>query len=263
MCIRDRTRVIYDGRECYLATYLVIRAVDTIDAEITPEPTPEPSEGEEAGPVASTSGAGKIVCIDAGHQSKGNSDTEPLGPGSSESKAKCSSGTSGAVGGDEYILNLAVAKYLQAELEARGYTVVMTRTTNDVNLSNKERATIANDAGADAFIRIHADSSTNTSAEGLYTICMTSDNPFNASLYDKSRKLSDCILESATAATGAKPRYVYESDEYSGINWSKVPVTIIEMGFMSNEKEDKLLADDSYRRKMAKGIADGIDAFFK
>lgn len=258
------TRVIYDGQECYLATYLVIRAVDSFDAVVTPEPTDENENGEggTAG-TASNTGAGKVVCIDPGHQSHGNSETESLGPGSSVQKAKCSTGTSGVSSGiDEYVLDLAVSMYLKSELESRGYTVVMTRTTNDVNLSNIDRAEIANKANADAYIRVHADSSTNESASGMMTICMSSASPYNSNLYDKSRKLSDCVLEAATDATGAKMRYVYESEDYTGINWSKVPVTIVEMGFMSNKAEDALLADDAYRKKIAVGIANGIDKFF-
>ena len=207
---------------------------------------------------------GYVVVIDAGHQKEGDSSQEPIGPGASETKAKVTSGAYGKTSHlNEYELNLMVAKKLKKELEKRGYEVIMCREKNDVNISNSERAKIANDANADAFIRIHADDGEDTSLQGIMTICQTPDNPYNGELYDKSYLLSECVLEEAVAATGAKKRYVWETDSMSGINWAEVPVTILEMGFMSNPEEDALMATSAYQKKMAKGVANGIDRYIK
>ena len=218
------------------------------------------SETDEDGyPVADR----KLVAIDPGHQAHANSEKEPIGPGSSEMKAKVSSGTAGDyTGASEYQLNLDVALKLKEELLGRGYEVLMIRETNDVNISNVERASMANEAHADAFIRIHADGSEDHSAHGCFTICQTSANPYNGDIYSECNALAEAVLKGLVASTGAKNRGVMRSDTYSGINWSKVPVTIVEMGYMSNQEEDTLMQTEEYQYRIAKGLADGLDLYF-
>ncbi|MEF3307924.1 N-acetylmuramoyl-L-alanine amidase [Paenibacillus sp. GYB004] len=210
---------------------------------------------------AAASGA-PVICIDPGHQLRGNNQLESVGPGSSEKKPKVSSGTRGvATGKPEYVLTLEVSKRIRDKLEALGYQVVMTRDTHEVDISNKERAELANGAGADLFLRIHADGSTSPKAKGASVLYPAISVAVSNEQYSLSKTAAEIVLTDLVAATQANSRGTVARDDLSGFNWSEVPNILIEMGFMSNAEEDRLLATEAYQEKMAEGIAAGVHRY--
>lgn len=207
-------------------------------------------------------GNSRLIVIDAGHQRYGNNDPEPIGPGAKETKAKVTSGATGVnTRKMESQINLEVGLKLKDKLEACGYQVIMVRTSQDIDLSNSERAKIANDNKAGAFIRLHCNSADSSNAKGALTIAPSRNNPFCSQIASSSQALSKSILDNLCNETGAKNRGVMISDNMSGINWCQVPVTIVEMGFLSNPEEDALLSDTSYQTKIVTGIVKGINEY--
>jgi len=241
---------------------------DTVNPEDTPEDTQGTSEDtpEETPGITLPTGQesnGIIIAIDPGHQRRGNYTQERIGEGSSQTKPMVSSGTTGAATKiPEYELTLEISLQLRDELVSRGYEVFMIRETHDVDISNRTRAEMAAESGASIFIRIHANGSTDSSAHGILTISPTSKTPFIPTLYSRCRALSQCILDEMIETTGAKNRGIWETDTMTGINWSTIPVTIVELGFMTNPDEDRRMQTPEYQQKLVEGMANGIDFFF-
>lgn len=250
-------------------------------AQVTPVPESTSSSGASGisptPPAAAANGTaetgaqetpaaakGKIVCIDPGHQDHGMSETEPNGPGSSTMKAKLTSGTSGvSTGKSEYEVNLEVSLKLRDELRKRGYQVVMTRESNQVSLSNVDRAQIADKSHADIFIRVHCNSLNSSATHGALAYEPTAGNPYLSSdVISGSQRLAQTLLNSQIAATGQRNAGIISGDDMTGINWATMPVTIIEIGFMSNPDEDQYICSDSGQARIVEGLANGVDTYF-
>jgi N-acetylmuramoyl-L-alanine amidase len=204
-----------------------------------------------------------VVVVDAGHDRYGNPATEPIGPGSSTRKIKDGGGTSGVVSGlREADLNLRVANRVKALLERAGVRVVMTRTaTAGVSMGNIARARIANRAGAGLFLRIHADGSTDPSARGTHVLYPALRRGWTDDVYASSKRAATVVQSETRRALGFPDRGLQERTDFTGFNWADVPVILVEMGFMTNPTEDRLLATPAYQRRAAVGMCRGTLRF--
>ena len=208
---------------------------------------------------------GYKIGLDPGHQQTANNDREPISPNGTDMKKKVSSGTQGRFTGvPEYVVNLQVGLKLKSKLEALGATVIMTRETHDVDISNAERAVMMNEAGVDCWLRIHANGSEDPDIHGMFILvpaagCMDTDD---GRVVDESVHLAEILLEHTVTTTGAKNLGITSRSDQTGFCWSKVPVCNIEMGHMTNEAEDHLLVSDAYQEKIAEGLANGFIAYF-
>jgi N-acetylmuramoyl-L-alanine amidase len=213
-------------------------------------------------PTPSLPLTGYKIGIDAGHQGKGNYGKEPNAPGSGTMKTKVSSGTQGRFTRvPEYEVNLAVALLLKEKLIALGAEVVMTRETNDIDITNVERTILLNEAGVDLSIKIHADGSEDPAVQGAWMLIPA--NSISDAINERSRHAAEIVQAEFVAETGAKDRGLQPRKDITGFNWSAVPVILVEMGYMTNEKEDRLLATDEYREKCAQGLANGVMEWVK
>ena len=173
------------------------------------------------------------VFIDAGH---GGTDPGALGYGYRESD-----------------LNLQVAKKVESKLKSKGIDVKMSR-NSDIFYSLSERAEMANDYGADAFVSIHQNSAEAKSANGIETY-------YNRNK-EEDKPLSNDIQTQVISQTGANNRGV-KNAEFTVLVKSKMISALVECGFITNELEVKKLSDSSYQDKLATGIANGIEEYLK
>ena len=206
-----------------------------------------------------------VVVIDPGHDLRANSATEPIGPGSSTPKIKDGGGTHGVISGlREAELNLRVALRLRALLESAGVRVVMTRTrTAGTSVGNIARARIANRAGAALFLRIHADGSTDPAVRGTHTLYPALRRGWTDDIYAGSKRAAGIIQADLRTALGFPDRGLQERSDFTGFNWADVPVILVEMGFMTNPTEDRLLATAAYQRRAAIGLCRGTLRFLR
>lgn len=188
--------------------------------------------------------AGHTVVLDAGH---GGSDSGAVGP----------------AGVKEKTVTLSVAKKLQTILQKSGARVVMTRTT-DVDVYGagatagqelQARCNVANfDPSSELFVSIHCNSFSNSAANGMETYYYAASAG--------GRYLATLLNEELGKAGGIFNRGVKTANFYV-MKHTNVPASLIELAFISNYREEKLLNSDSYQQKLAEAIAKGLARYFE
>lgn len=221
-----------------------------------------------------------VIVIDAGH-------------GGEDPGARAANGV------NEKNITLAVARTLERALAETGrYRPVLTRDT-DKYIKLRERVALARKAGADLFISIHADKIDRAGVRGasIYTLSQTASDAETARLADQennsgkvagvdlgqeSADVADILLDLAMREkmneskmlarylmTGFENKNIlmlpnsHRAAGFAVLKAPDVPSVLIETGFLSNPQEAKLLSTSAFQRRIADGIVEGIDAYFR
>jgi N-acetylmuramoyl-L-alanine amidase len=201
-----------------------------------------------------------VVCLDPGHGTApaAAARVEPIGPGSGRTKIADGGGATG-----EAPVALAIARATRAELERRGYRVVMTRNGPGYRGGNVDRARFCNRRGAALMLRIHADGSADPSVSGVSTLAPALRRGWTDDVYAGSLRAARLVQRALARATGARDGGVTLRSDLTGFNWADVPAILVEAGFLSNPAERRRLLDPAYRLRVARGLAAGVAAFVR
>lgn len=187
--------------------------------------------------------SGKVIVIDPGH-------------GYGKTASKLDPGAIGNV--TEQAVNLAVAKQLESKLTAMGASVVRLKTESEFILTNT-RPTVARAYGADMFISLHCNSALSESAHGVEVYYFTPfSQPLAKSINDKLSSYYDNSVYADGTSSSRGDKYSY----YWVTLQQDFPSVLVEMGFISNERECMVMADPNYQSGIAQSIADGVKAYF-
>lgn len=160
---------------------------------------------------------------------------------------------------EEKRICLQTSRLVRQYLDQLGYHVVMTR-DNDIFVPLSRRTEIAQQASSAIFVSIHFNSAKNATAQGIEIFfCDSKEHKIKTSA---SKRLAETILPRVIRRTSAVSRGVKRGNYYV-IRETEMPAVLIEGGFISNPLERSQLKTREYQEKIARGIADGIDAYFR
>lgn len=176
-----------------------------------------------------------IIVIDPGH---GGTDPGAVNKG---------------LGISEKNLALTFSNKLANVLSNSGYEVIMTRST-DIFIPLRERFAIANNLDADLFISVHMNSVANAAPTGIETLYYGTDD---------NKEIAALIQEEMIKASGRTNRGIKVRNDLAVLNGTQMPAVLLEMGFISNATEAKLLLDSSYQDKLVNSVKVAVDRYFQ
>ena len=193
----------------------------------------------------------KIVYLDAGH-------------GGYDSGASY-------FGISEKSLTLAIQSRVKAKLEAEGYQVVTTRTSDTyADLTDRSRA--ANASESDIFVSIHINASGSSAAQGIetyyyqpyaeYPSRINATYHANPTRLSMSDTLANAIQSSLINATGAQNQGV-KRQTFAVLRETTAPAVLLELGFLSNPQEAARLNTSAYQETLANAIVAGIKSYYE
>lgn len=210
--------------------------------------------------ISSKNKNGIKIVLDPGHSKNPGDEKEKISPDSNEMKLKDTSGSVGLISKkNEYEIAMDVTLKLKELLEKDGYTVVLTKDNVETPLSSIERAEVGNRENANLMIRIHCDSFSNSNAKGASMLVPKQRGYITKEISEKSIEYGKNIIEEYTKKTGLNNRGLQYRSDLTGFNWSKIPVVLLELGFISNSEEDKFLSSEENINTIAEGIKNGIE----
>lgn len=178
----------------------------------------------------------KLIVIDAGH---GGKDPGAISPFS---------------GTKEKDLALTIAQKLKRKLENIGYKVYMTR-DDDTYVELRSRAEIANNLGANAFLSIHINASTSQTPKGVEMLYVPDGRD--------SKNFAQMLQTETVKATGAASIGLIQRPNLVVIRETKMAAVLAELGFLTNQNEERLMLDESYQDKLVQGMYNAITKYVK
>jgi N-acetylmuramoyl-L-alanine amidase len=194
-------------------------------------------------------GSQKLIVIDPGH---GGFSAGGFDPGALGYRTKL----------QERVVVLDISMQMKTLLEARGYRVIMTH-TGSTTLDLPGRANVANNAGANIFVSVHANASLKHDYGGHTTYFYAPADKPELFAQRRLRNMLAADIQGELVKAGGRPDLGVLEANFAVLRATRMPSVLVETAFLSHPDEEQLLGSADYRRRLAEGIVKGIDLYFQ